>query len=334
MNAFTFSQYKNIKIGETEIKKVKYGNSLLWPVPATFMLYRNGVYYEVSGIENNEYVTTQYDTTAPLVNITDMMFELGVPVRTKLIFEYTICGFDGVLLNDDRLTSSNAGTSNIHNNRSTTQFTFRYMGGNSAGSSANSLSTNNSTNAKKVLCNTQTTNDYLLQFSLEPYTSPRYRKIIYLTDLSNDTQVALTNNTTYVYDLSEKYQNQYMSGYTFKIGDINDVCKRSYGKKFWCNFYYMKIIDYDTSAVVGLYYFKNDNGTLKLYDHVSDSFMTSTSGTNASLTQINKSVEISGLAPNDYYYVDGTIEINGVNYEKLVNNLDSTKMKKGIAVQG
>lgn len=119
MSAFNFSQYKNIKIGDTDIKKVKYGSNLLWPVPG-FILYRNGVYYEVSGIENNEYITTQYDNTAPLVNITDMMFELSIPVRTKLIFEYAMCGFDGVLLNDGRLTSSNNGTSNIHNNKSTT----------------------------------------------------------------------------------------------------------------------------------------------------------------------------------------------------------------------
>lgn len=121
-----------------------------------------------------------------------------------------------------------------------------------------------------------------------------------------------------------------MVGYTFKIGDINDTCQKSYGKKFWCNFYYLKIIDYDTSAVVGLYYFKNDNNTLKLYDHVSNSFMTSTSGNNASLTKLDKSIVIPRLTPNDYYYVDGTIEINGVNYEKLVNNLDSSKIKKGI----
>ena len=328
MTAFNFSNYKNIKIGETDIKKVKYRNSLLWPVPATFILYRNGVYYEVSGIQNNEYiVTTQYDTNAPLVNITDMMFELGVPVRTKLIFEYALCGFDGVLLNDGRLDSRENGTSNIHNNRSTTQFTFRYMGAST--SSANSQTTNNSTNVKKVLCNTQTATDYILEFTLEPY-STRYRKKIYLTDLSNDTQVALTNNTTYVYDLSETYQNQYMAGYTFKIGDINNVCNRSYGKKFWCNFYYLKIIDYDTSDLVGLYYFKNDNDTLKLYDYVSNSFMTSTSGNNASLTKLDKSIDIPGFTPNDYYYVDGTIEINGVIYEKLVNNNDSTDIKKGI----
>lgn len=331
MTAFNFSQYKNIKIGETDIKKVKYGNSLLWPVPTTFMLYRNGVYYEVSGIQNNEYiVTAQYDANAPLVNITDMMFELGVPVQTKLIFEYAMCGFDGVLLNDERLSSRDNGTSNIHNQRTNDQITFRYMGGNSAGTSANSQTTNNTANVKKVLCNTQTENNYLVQFTIEPYTSPRYRKKIYLTDLSNDTQVALTSNTNYVYDLSETYQNQYMVGYTFKFGDINDVCKRSYGKKFWCNFYYLKIIDYDTSNLVGLYYFKNDNDTLKLYDYVSDSFMTSTSGNNASLTKLNKSIDIPGFTPNDYYYVDGTIEINGVYYEKLVNSLDSTKIKKGI----
>ena len=329
MSAFNFSQYKNIKIGDTDIKKVKYGSNLLWPVP-DFILYRNGVYYEVSGIENNEYVTTQNDiNVAPLVNITDMMFELGLPVQTKLIFEYAMCGFDGVLLNDGRLTSSNTGTSNIHNNKSTSQITFRYMGGST--SSANSQTTNNSTDTRKVLCNRQTTTDYLLRFTLGPYTSPRYSKSIYLNDLTNVKTMTLAN-TTYVYDLSETYQNQYMAGYTFKIGDINDTCQKSYGKKFWCNFYYLKIIDYDTSAVVGLYYFKNDNDTLKLYDHVSNSFMTSTSGNNASLTKLDKSIVIPGITPNDYYYVDGTIEINGVTYEKLVNNLDSTKIKKGIQI--
>ena len=170
---------------------------------------------------------------------------------------------------------------------------------------------------------------------LEPYPNAtnRYYKRFYKSTLPDGTPAVVGSNTVSAYDLKDTYIAQYMQGYTWKIGDIDDLCQRSNGKKFWCNFYYLKVYDYDTSAVVGLYYFKNDNDTLKLYDHVSNSFMTSSSGTNASLTQINKSVEIPGLTPNDYYYVDGTIEINGVTYEKLVNNLDSTKIKKGIAVQ-
>ena len=148
MNAFTFFNYKNIKIGDTDIKKVKYGGSLLWPVPG-FILYRNGIYYEVSGIENNEYITTQYVTNAPLVNITDMMFELEIPVQPKIIFEYAICGFDGVLLNDGRITKSDSGTANIHNNKKTDTLTWRYMGSSSAGTGSQSFNIS----TRDIVCN-------------------------------------------------------------------------------------------------------------------------------------------------------------------------------------
>lgn len=122
-----------------------------------------------------------------------------------------------------------------------------------------------------------------------------------------------------------------MAGHYWHIGDTNNA-SGSYDAKFWCNFYYAKFFDY-YGSLIGFYHFKSDNGQLKMYDEVSKTFLTSSSGNDAQLTQVsNNSITVENSLPKDYYTIDGTITENGVIYDRLVNSLDNTKIIKGIQI--
>lgn len=332
MSTLYASDTKSIKYGSVTINKVMRGSEQIWPLNGfqSFILKQGNNYYTVTGISNNEYQKTVFDNsiTCPLVYIEDMSFHTGIEVVPKCQYEYGICGFNGPILYDERLKSSDKGCANISNRTYNNRLYWDYMGAAAAGTSTNQQYITDTT----VVYQTQNSTAYIYNFALEPvpnYTN-RYYKKIYRTDYTNNGSKTQLASTT-VYDYAASSQQSYMDGHYWHIGDANNA-SGSKGGMFWCYFYYAKFFDYDEN-LIGFYHFKSDNGQLKMYDEVSKSFLTSTSGDDAELTQVlDKSITFETPILN-YYEADGTITEDGVTYEKLVNSLDNTKYIKGIAVQ-
>jgi hypothetical protein len=84
-----------------------------------------------------------------------------------------------------------------------------------------------------------------------------------------------------------------------------------------------------------MYWKKDTNDNLYLYDAVTESAMTSTVSSGSLTYQTGKDTYTlhDDIGPvTDYYYADGTITVNGVTYERLVNSIDNTKIIKGIII--
>lgn len=324
------SDLTDVRYGSTLVKRIMHGSNRLWP-QYPYILKVGNDFYTVTGISNNEYQKTIIpDTviTCPLVYIQDMSFNTGIEVVPKYQFEYGICGFTGPILYDERMTRSNNGCANISNGNYSNRLYWKYMGSSSVGTNTQLQYITDTTVVRKD----QTTTAYIYNFALEEYPNytNRYYKRIYRTDFTNNGSKSQLTSTT-VYDYAASSQQSYMAGRYWHIGDTNNA-SGSYDAKFWCNFYYAKFFDYDGS-LIGFYHFKLDNGQLKMYDEVTKTFLTSSSGNDAQLTQVsNNSINVDNGAPKDYYTIDGTITKNGVIYDRLVNSLDNTKIIKGIII--
>lgn len=98
----------------------------------------------------------------------------------------------------------------------------------------------------------------------------------------------------------------------------------------YCYFYYMKIFDADKN-IIGFYHAKKNGTNYEMYDEITKSYCSVyKKNTSISRSYQNKSLTITAAAPTSYYTVSGTITENGKTYERLVNNLDSSKIIRGI----
>ena len=98
----------------------------------------------------------------------------------------------------------------------------------------------------------------------------------------------------------------------------------------YCYFYYLKIFDADKN-IIGFYHAKKNGSNYEMYDEITKSYCSVyKKNTTISRSYQNKSLTITAAAPTSYYTVSGTITENGKTYERLVNNLDNTKIIRGI----
>jgi hypothetical protein len=83
-----------------------------------------------------------------------------------------------------------------------------------------------------------------------------------------------------------------------------------------------------------MYWKKDANDNLYLYDSVTDSAMTSTVSSGSLTYQTGKDTYSLhgdfGPAKDGCYIANGTITEKGITYEKLVNSIDNTKIIKGV----
>jgi hypothetical protein len=99
--------------------------------------------------------------------------------------------------------------------------------------------------------------------------------------------------------------------------------------------FYKVVIWQEGELVRNMYWKKDANDNLYLYDAVTESVIqpTRTDGSLTYQTGQDTYTLHDDIGPvKEYYYQDGYMTVNDVKYEKLVNSIDSSDVIKGIQV--
>lgn len=313
----------SVKYGSVPIQRIMRGSTQLW-TGSVFPYIRydsaSGKYYNVTGIsqDGTQYVQTELEPYYLVQMLGRYDYPLGVYASINTVIELWCTR----LQDFGDCTISNAWNMND----STGSWRIFAWDGNSSvcldfGSDSYSNSNSKANSGYMVRLKYDNARDLLDGTSGDTYhmkvgnIDNRAKQIVY----RNGTQVC---------------NNQSNTLRSFYRGTDAEAQFHLYHRKDNDNFtFYKVIIRQDGEVVRNIYWKKDTNDNLYLYDSVTDSVIqpTSTNGTLTYQTGKDTYTLHDDIGPvTDYYYADGTITVNGVIYDRLVNNLDNTKIIRGI----
>jgi hypothetical protein len=244
----------SVKSGSVTVNRIMHGENRIWPM-FPIVILRDGVYYSVSGIQNNQYImeeiSTSHTVTCPQV-LCKSCYDTGLLRRNDLQLEMLFCGvnsngrtFFGNKRNDTRYTARwfNVGKT----------FYLDYRRTNSNSSSRISKAAS----SKDVNSSNNTTTKFLYRAGVDT-TGPN-RNFIKIKTYGNDTWniLDLTGGNYTAFDENDILNNLDEHLY---LGNTNNTD--------FLRFYYMALYTI-SDELLGFWYFKNDNNTYRLFDEIS-----------------------------------------------------------------
>lgn len=303
---------KGVKYGSTEVKKIMRGSDRLWPLFPIKML-RGGVYYDVTGIVNNEYVKTVIpDIECTLVAVKSS-YDGKLTANVNVIMNFEFCGTCG----DDLFFGITGGGDTQHDIEfffNGSNLYFDYLAAYSNGTGFNRLNVTVGNNTIKVV---QTDTIYIARATVEPNPENVNLFTKRLVLKYKDSETNLYNVTKNAYRPSS-----YVSGRQSYLPAANHNIIM----------YYIKVWDQD-NKLLGFFHMKENNGVWMMYDEVTKSFCgyrenkSSYNHDERNVAYTDKKMYMPPIV-EDYYEVSGTITEGSDTYERLVNN------KTGIVLKG
>lgn len=311
---------KNVKNGTVTINRIMQGDNKIWP-KFPFVLLRDKVYYNVTGIVNNEYVSTviptQISVECPLVNCKSC-YNTNLYRQNRLQFEMAFTSVDV----HGRTFFGNNRNDTVRSARwftaSTTTWYLDYMASSSSASSVRRI-------------NTSVSSPY------DMYNQQRVKKFVYRAGydkLTNRNFINLKNYDSSTYDILQYSPEQ--TPYNAPEPSLieNELLRLGcWNTQDHLLMYYGKLMDEDDN-IIGFWYFKNVDGQYKMYDELSGQYLQAMSGypgesNNVVYADNTITENIDAYSGEPPYIVDGVIVDGSDTYEKLVNT-ESGHVMKGI----
>lgn len=315
-----------VRIGNTAISRIMKGSDQIWP-QFPFYLKSGSDYYKVTGINNNQYTKLRIVTSAecPLVYFKGISYNTGIALQPWCSFEICLTSFQGsIFYHEDGKSSKDSGDAQCYQDYNTDyqKIQFNYMAASSNGSGLNSQYISDSSYISQK---TTVTPAYVLEAISNKTSSNSGNKQLKLRKQDSTSYLLQATQITAYTPSTSWYNNKH-----FILFSRNTRQSFYDSVTDYCYFYYMKIFDADKN-IIGFYHAKKNGSNYEMYDEITKSYCSVyKKNTTISRSYQNKSLTITAAAPTSYYTVSGTITENGKTYERLVNNLDNTKIIRGI----
>lgn len=334
----------DVRYGSTLVNRIMHGSRLLWSRIYTepYILYQNNKYYKVTDIINNQYVKEElepYYHGEVINSIVD--WPLGVQATidtmvevwcTQMLSNNTI--FLGTVYNDNTNGTFKLYTNGSYNTANSLIFKFA-----SSNVNTSSDTISNNYDSYSYSCGSHSNANSLIGGS------GAEKPIYYIKagNIGGHTGLVVEHSSQYNY--SNINSNPIVSFYqgTFEQSELH--------MKFTSTSSQVKLfklrIWHGNEVVKDLRWrFRNNiktDANMYLWDDVTQSEMIpsnpnvkiqyySSQGQSTHIGTSDKYILSHDDRFSDYYTVNGTITENGVIYERLVNSIDSTDVKKGIQV--
>ena len=296
------------------------GDNKIWP-KFPFVLLRDNVYYNVTSIVNNEYVSTiipsQTSVECPLVNC-KACYNTNLYRQNHLQFEMAFTSVDV----HGRTFFGNKQNDTVRSARwftaSRTTWYLDYMANNSAASYV-------------LRINTTVSSPY------DMYNQQRVKKFVYKAGYNKSTKknyIYLKNYDSITYDIIQFSPAQSLYDAPEPSLIENELLRLGcWSTEDHLLMYYGKLMDEDDN-MLGFWHFKNVDGQYKMYDELSGQYLQAMSGypgesNNVVYADNTITENIQAYTGEPPYIVDGVIVEGSDTYEKLVNT-ESGYVMKGI----
>ena len=229
----------SIKSGSTTVNRIMWGENKIWPM-FPIVLKLDGVYYNVSGIQNNEYVIM--NVLPPIrcyLSKVYSSFETGISQDVWLSVEACISSFK----NSHVAMARGGGDSNkdfecFHNGST---LYFDYMAANSNGSSFNRLNLSISASPyNQIYDTTNLENKWVLEYTTNETEQKKYIKV---KRFGENNYLLSTNKTCY----------------TPNTLNTNVIQVPNPDNGYFANMYYVKIFDRNHN-LISFCHMKDNNG--------------------------------------------------------------------------
>ena len=333
----------DVRYGSTLVDRIMHGSTLVWQRKIDtepYILYQNNKYYKVTDIVNNQYVKEELEPYyhGEIINCV-VDYPLGVSATIDTMIEVwctQMLSRNGSAYIGNAYNNNTNGTFKLYTNgpyETATALIFKFGSSSSSTSSETLSSTYDSfsytcgryTNTNSLISGSKNYVYYIKAGSINGYNG----LVVEHSSQYNYNSVKTTPIQSFYQGTDE--QSQLHLNFTTMGCQI-----KMYKMRVW----------HGNTIVRDLRFrFKNNTKTdanMYLWDDVTQSEITPVGTTNIKYYRGSGVGADSGLAdmyslPHDdkfsnYYTIDGTITENGVTYERLVNNLDSSDVIKGIQI--
>lgn len=310
----------SVKSGSTTVNRVMCGENKIWPT-FPIVLKLNGVYYDVTGIQNNEYQKTEVPGEVCTLVKTTSSWYTDIQLRDNMVFDCWFTSYNsrgGACITHFSRTNENPGNGRqirfINVTGTSDTFYLDYMSTSSSGTSDNRISkaVKSGTNGSNVdIRLDQQDLTYHLQGGAKFFNNESKPRIFF--EITND-------NGYYLYQRS----NQCYGANNVRPKSIQ-VGLNGYGTSVFFTFYKV-LIHNENNELVGNIRWKKVNDEWILYNF--DTPCEKISGRiGTEYAYENKTMSFAPIV-EDYYEVSGTITEGTKTYERLVNN------KTGFVIKG
>lgn len=304
---------KSVKSGSVTVNKIMHGQNRIWPI-FPIVLKLNDVYYDVTGIQNNEYQKTVKDTS-----IRCILGRLVSAFQTEVLeapwhcYEVVFSSVKDSILQAEGGGDTQKDSELFHNGNT---LYWDYMASNSGGSGFNRQSINVVSQSSIYDINNLTNIWYLEAISSEI----DHRKYLRIKPYESQSWTFQTQRNAYTPNIT-KTEYYFIGSRGSNVGNL-------------INLYYVKIYDKNMNVLSFCHIKQKNDNSYGVFDEISGKFLdyhiwSKGSGDHHEYDDFypDKYIDIE-QAPAEYYEVSGTITDGSDTFERLVNN------KTGIVIKG
>lgn len=306
------SLINSVKSGSVTINKIMHGQNRIWPT-FPIVLKINDTFYDVTGIQNNEYVKTEIPNEVCTLVKTRGKWVSDIELKDYMHFEVwftQMATYGGKFIGDE--PSNGDGRClrliNLDQSGNNDYIYLDYMSLNSSGTSLNRINkaVRSGTNYNKKMDFRADQTEVIYHATFGCKYDTKWRTFFEIS--GSDGYYLYQQSNSNLYGADGKRKDGTKLGI---FGYLTDATKNRS-----LTFYKVLIYDKDDN-VLGNWHWKKVNNEWLLYDF--DKPMTKVSS-NGETAYEDKTMTFQ---PNvlDYYEIDGTLIYQGETYERLVNNI-------------
>ena len=307
------SLINSVKSGSETVKRVMWGDNKIWPT-FPIVLKLDGVYYDVTGIQNNEYQKTLKDTSVRCI-LGRIVSAFQTEVLEAPWHSYEVV-FSSV--HDSIIQAQNGGDtqkdSELFHNGTTIYWDYMASSSNGAGFNRAYIPVNSQSS---IYDTSNLTNIWHIEAKTNESSHKKYLRI---KPYESQSWTFQTEKSAYTPNITK-------TEYYF-------IGSRSTNMSNFINLYYVKIYDKDMNVLSFCHIKQKNDNSYGVFDEISGKFLnyhTSSSGSGDHHEYDDfypdKYIDLEN-PPLEYYEVSGTITDGSDTFERLVNN------KTGIVFKG